>query len=569
MNPSLFNSLIASFYNNKKNKFYLLFFFSLVAGLFEFMGLILIFQFVLFLTKPDNQYSLKIISLFAEKFNITDFSYIGLILGVLIAAIYIFKNIYMLLFFKFSDNLLQDLNKKIIIKILKNFLFQDYLKINQISNEQKLSIISKVSFVVWQYCYKYINLIANCSVGLILILCLFLKFTYIAFFATLFISLLGYIEYKYLKKNSTYQDKHFSLSLSSFENMLNKTINNIKEIRLNNLEDDYIQKVEQASRKYIELNKSRNFCSILHVHFTEISVMLTFILVLTMLFYTSNFDNQLLMSSICAICIIILRLTPVVNRAQSCLYSLNSNRCLVEELLEFDKKFDKIVMPSSKEKLEYKNSIELKNVDFSYGSNKDLKNINLKIEKNDFVGIVGKSGCYKTTLSLIIAGLFEVQNGEMLIDGVALDNESRRKWQNNIALLSQDFSILFDELNDDAKNIYKKIDNSCADINSLSYGEKQRVALANILSVDKNVLILDEITSSSDVISQDKINEILSELKGKKTIITIAHRFQILKHCNKIVYMDNAKIIDIGTFKELSEKYDEFRKMVKLSNFEI
>jgi ABC-type multidrug transport system fused ATPase/permease subunit len=95
------------------------------------------------------------------------------------------------------------------------------------------------------------------------------------------------------------------------------------------------------------------------------------------------------------------------------------------------------------------------------------------------------------------------------------------------------------------------------------------MALANVLSANKEVLILDEITSSSDVISQDRINDVLNSLKGKKTIITIAHRFQILKHCNKIIYMDNAKIINIGSFKELSEKYDDFKKMVELSNFEI
>ena len=83
------------------------------------------------------------------------------------------------------------------------------------------------------------------------------------------------------------------------------------------------------------------------------------------------------------------------------------------------------------------------------------------------------------------------------------------------------------------------------------------------------MLILDEISSSADVISQEKINEILSELKGKKTIITIAHRFQILKNCDKIIYMDNAKVVDMGTFKELYEKYDDFKKMVELSSFEI
>ena len=569
MNLSLFNALINRFYENGKAKFYLLFVLSLIAGLFEFMGLILIYQFVLFLIKPDNQFCTKIVQFFSQSFNISDNSYIILILGISIALIYILKNIYILLFFKFSDSVLQDLNQKIIIKILKIFLFQDYLKINKITNSEKMNIVSKVSFVVWQYCYRFVNLVANSCVGLILIACLFAKFTYIAFFATLFISFLGFVEYKYLKKNSTYQDKHFSLYLSSFENMINKTINNIKEIRLNNLENECIEDVKKSSKKYIELNKNRNFYSILHVHLTEISIMMTFVLVLVLFFCTSNFDNKALMGSLCAICVIILRLTPVVNRAQSCLYFMNSNKCLVQELLEFDFKFSDFNISNSSEKMQFLNSIELKNVGFSYENDNGLKDINLKIDKNDFIGIVGKSGCYKTTLSLIIAGLFKAQKGEVLVDNILLNDINRKKWQNNIALLSQDFSILFEELDDKAKNICKKINDNCDNLTSASYGEKQRMALANILSTNKEVLILDEITSSSDVISQEKINNILEELKGKKTIITIAHRFQILKNCNKIIYMDNAKIIDIGTFKELSEKYEEFKKMIELSNFEI
>ncbi|MBQ8475842.1 ABC transporter ATP-binding protein, partial [bacterium] len=72
-----------------------------------------------------------------------------------------------------------------------------------------------------------------------------------------------------------------------------------------------------------------------------------------------------------------------------------------------------------------------------------------------------------------------------------------------------------------------------------------------------------------DVLSEDKINDILLELKGQKTIISIAHRLQILKHCDRVIYMDNGKIIDIDTFSNLNDKYEEFRKIIELSNFQL
>lgn len=475
----------------------------------------------------------------------------------------------MLIFTKFNNEILQDLSIKITTKTIKNLLFQDYLKVNSISNEEKLNVISKISFVVWQYCYKYINLIINLAIALILLSYLFIKFTIPAFVSTIFVSFLALIEYKFLKRNSTHQNKHFSTCFDEMNALILKTITSIKEIKLNNKQDFYTNEIEKSCKDYAVLNKNRTFCDIFHIYFTEISVMLAMVLVLGILFYTTNFDNQILITTICTICVIILRLTPVINRAQSCLYAINSNESLVLELLEFDDKFDKnFNFSTTKEKLSFNDSIELKNVNFSYQNDIGIKNINLKINKGDFIGIVGKSGCYKTTLSLILSGLIKPQEGQILIDNKILDDTSYQKWQNNIALLSQDFEILFNEVknNEYIEKLSLKKDSK---INELSYGEKQRLALANLLTQNKNVLILDEITSSSDVIIEEEINNILLDLKSKKTIIAIAHRFNILKHCDKIIYMQEGKIIDIDSFETLSKKYEEFSKMIELSNFKI
>lgn len=567
MGSNLFSEIINRFYLKKKIKFYFLMLLSLFAGLFEYMGLILIFQFVLFLTNPNSLYSEKLISFFKIYLNVYDFSKISLILGVTIASIYILKNIYMLIFTNFSNKILQDLSVEITSKTIKNLLFQDYLKVSNIPNEEKLNVLSKISFVVWQYCYKYINLIINLAIIFILLLYLFIKFTIPALVATIFITILALIEYKFLKKNSTHQNKHFSTCFDEMNALILKTIISIKEIKLNNEQDFFADKIEQKCQEYAILNRNRSFCDIFHIYFTEISVMLAMILVLGVLFYTTNFDNQILITTLCTICVIILRLTPAINRAQSCLYAINSNKSLVLDLIKFDDKFDKnIIFSTSKEIFPFKNSIELKNISFSYSEKRGLKNINLKIKKGEFIGVVGKSGCYKTTLSLILSGLIKPLSGEILIDNKKLNKNDYQKWQNNIALLSQDYSILFDELNDD-KYLEKLNLDKTSKINELSYGEKQRFALANVLSQDKDILILDEITSSSDVIIENEINNILLDLKNKKTIIAIAHRFNILKNCDKIIYMDEGNIIDIDSFESLSKKYEEFKKMVELSSF--
>ena len=567
-----FQEILKRFYFNKRYKFYLLFIFSVIAGLFEYMGLILIFQFVLFLSNPNTIYSKKIIQFFENNLNIIEIPKITLFLGISIACIYILKNIYMFIFTKFNHNVLEDLSIDMTTKTVKNLLYQDYVTINSIKSEDKLNTIQKITIIVWQYCLKYIHLTMNCIIVGILVLYLFIKFTIPAIIAMIFISILSLIEYKYLKLCSDYQNKYFSKTFDSINSSLLKIINSTKEIKLNNKEEYFIEDIKNNCHKFANLNKDRCYNNVFHIYFTEISIMLAFIVVLFALFLTTNFDNQLLITSISTICVIILRLTPSINRAQSCLYLINSNEKTALEIIEFDKQFDEnITIDNTENSLKFSEKIELKNIYFKYpNQTKGLNNINIEIKKGDFIGIVGKSGCYKTTLSLIIAGLIKPQQGNIFIDGNILKKENFKKWQNNISLLSQDFSILEEIKTDIDQSILEKLSlNSSLIDKNLSQGQKQRLALANILEKNKPILILDEATSAIDVLSEEKINQLLNELKGKKTIISIAHRFQILKHCTKIIYMQDGEIIDIDTFKNLNDKYDDFKTMIELSNFNI
>ena len=104
--------------------------------------------------------------------------------------------------------------------------------------------------------------------------------------------------------------------------------------------------------------------------------------------------------------------------------------------------------------------------------------------------------------------------------------------------------------------------------NGLSQGQKQRLAIARALYRNPELILLDEATSSLDVVCENEITEVLNKLKGDKTIIAIAHRLSTLKTCSKIIYVKDGQVLDTGSFEELSAKWPEFDKIVKLSKIE-
>ena len=100
----------------------------------------------------------------------------------------------------------------------------------------------------------------------------------------------------------------------------------------------------------------------------------------------------------------------------------------------------------------------------------------------------------------------------------------------------------------------------------MSQGQKQRLAIARALYRDSEILIFDEATSALDVQVENEITEMLKTLSTSKTIIAIAHRLSTLKACNKLIYLKDGKIVDIGTFSELSARHEDFHNLVKLSS---
>ncbi|MBQ9765114.1 MAG: ABC transporter ATP-binding protein [Lachnospiraceae bacterium] len=238
-----------------------------------------------------------------------------------------------------------------------------------------------------------------------------------------------------------------------------------------------------------------------------------------------------------------------------------------------------------------KGEIELRNVTFAYDANKPvLENITFHVKPGEMLGIVGRSGAGKSTLVNLISRLYEPQEGEILIDGINVKDLGFNELRRNVAMVSQETYIFMGTV---AENIaYARPDASFEEIvaaavrasahdfickmpdgydtmlgssgRSLSGGERQRISIARAILADPSILILDEATAAVDTETEQAIQASLEELIKGRTTLSIAHRLSTLNNANHLIVIDEGKIEEQGTHRELIEKKGTFHKLMQL-----
>ena len=232
------------------------------------------------------------------------------------------------------------------------------------------------------------------------------------------------------------------------------------------------------------------------------------------------------------------------------------------------------------------NLIKFKGVRLSYGDKEVLKGINLEANKSEFIALVGSSGGGKTSLMNLLMRFYDVNGGEILINGTNLKDIKIHSLRQNIGLVTQRVYIFNDtvaknvaygrEFNEDAvinalklANAYEfvsKLDNGINTIlnefgTNLSGGQRQRIAIARALYQNPQILIFDEATSALDNESEKEITKAINNLRSKKIIFVIAHRLSTVENADKIAVLSDGKIIDSGSDEELSKRNEIYAKL--------
>jgi ATP-binding cassette, subfamily B, bacterial PglK len=491
---------------------------------------------------------------------------------LIFTVIIVIKNFFIYFFDFWQLTLLRDLRIDFKTKILKKHFEEDYEKVSNIKTSTYIRDFNETIEVFIKTLQNIMLLIVEFFVfiGLVSLL-IFIQSSEIIYFVLIIglIATIFTIAVKNILKNYGAQTLYLrERTMSKLLDILNST----KEILMFKKSSIFTKQFKKIEFKALNINRNVNMIQKFPKIFFEILVVVGF----TIYIFIMSFNNQEINKLIPQLGIFFLatiRIMPAVSKivlyANKLKYAEISALKIANDIRIYNEIFSKKIVL---EKIKFNKSIEIKNVSFNY-KNRDkqiLNNVNLFINKGDYIGIFGPSGGGKSTLIDILSGLLIPSNGEILIDDKVIQNLKSTLWIDKIGYLTQDNNLLDEsiltnitlEFNEDKidKNLFNDVCQKTGLIElidnlpekfetkvgengfAISGGEKQRIGIARLLYAKKEILIFDESTSNLDEKNKTKIISTINDLSSEKTILIISHDKDVINNCNKKFIVENRRL---------------------------
>ncbi len=386
----------------------------------------------------------------------------------------------------------------------------------------------------------------------------------------------------YFKKDKLFREKNEKVS-----GFVGELVRGVRDIKMLNAEDSFMNELHN---RVIDLNQTRyNMQNIdnkysLYRGFTADLTDLALICLLVIMIKNGMLDV--------AFALVIhnyaVRLPSIVNYVGMLLdkmkdFNLSSARIFA---LMNDEEYKKEKF-GLKHLKRLKGDFEFKNVSFAYDDKKILNNLNFKVNANETVAFVGKSGAGKTTIFNLLCKMYDVNSGNIYLDGVDINDLDKNTIRGNITIISQNPYIFNMSIRDNLalvkenltdREMKKACKMACLDefINSLpdkydtivgeggvtlSGGQRQRIAIARAFVQKTEIILFDEATSALDNETQASIQKAIDNMKKSYTIFIIAHRLSTVVNADRLLYIDKGKIVAEGTHQELLKKNEKYKKL--------
>ncbi|WP_339662133.1 ABC transporter ATP-binding protein [Croceibacter atlanticus] len=487
-----------------------------------------------------------------------------------------------------------------VLKDIRNTLYDKIteLPISFYSEKRKGDTIARMTSDVLEIQHSFLSILElivreplTIIFTLIFMLALSVKLT---IFVLIFIPVSGFLISlvgKSLKKKSDRVQKEQGVLLS----VLEETLGGLKVIKGFNSEAYFTEKFEESTNRHFKfLNSLVNRNNLAK----PVSEVLGIGIISVLLYYggrlvlvEGSFDGPEFITFM-ALAYNILTPAKAISKAS---YNVKQGNAAAERVLEILETESPLKdKPNAKDKVDFTTNIDIKNVNFKYENDYVLKDFSITVPKGQSVALVGQSGSGKSTIANLVTRFYDVNDGEITIDGVDIRDLKKKSLRHLMGLVTQD-SILFNDTiknnillgKQDAtdqeiiealkianawefvKDLPKGIDTNIGDSgNKLSGGQKQRLSIARAVLKNPPIMILDEATSALDTESERLVQSALENMMLNRTSLVIAHRLSTIQNADKIVVMHRGEIVEVGKHDELLTLNGTYKKLVDMQSFE-
>lgn len=552
---------------DKKDKRHLarLILFSVFVSVVETIGISAIMPFIDIATNFDNIHSNQYYQWVFDFFNFEKEVNFTIAFGFVLLGFYVFRGGVNLLYSYVMVHFTEHLYAQITRKLFKTYLTMPYqVFVNKNSSYLTKTIITEASLMS-----KVINSALLMMSEALVIIFLYALMLIASWKITLVFSVVLSIKMLFLTQTISKKIKSVGKIRekveTQFYEIINRFFGNFKQIKLQDKDRIEAAKNEfsTAVNKYAKANATGGFLSAFPRLFIETIGFSLIVSLLVALLYLTQSNVAYILPTLSLFAIALYRLLPSVNRIvtgyNSLLYYHKSIDVIDEELKTAQEHL-------GNEIIEFKDKIELTNVDFSYQEKAVLSGINLTINKGEKIAFIGESGSGKSTLVDLIIGLYRSNQGEIKIDGVLVDESNLQNWRSQIGYIPQQVYLFDGTISENVcfgrdldKNLLETVLKQANILDflqtkqgvetlvgedgvQLSGGQKQRIAIARALYGQPEILVLDEATSALDEETEKKIMDEIYQISQDKTLIIIAHRLNTIKGCDKIYPLEDGVV---------------------------
>jgi len=559
----------------QKAKLVILMLLILWGSILELVGVSAILPLVNIAMDPEVIQDNKYFEMIAVWFELQTANQFILFFSILMAALYIVKNSYMILYKNFQLKFTYGVNRKISLKLMNCYLHQEYLfHVAHNVAELQRNISSDVVQFVNTISASINVIVEGCTILLLVILLVLTD----PMTTILVVGILGIAVLTFWLLSKKLQMKHGELARIATKDMnmwLLQSFGGIKEIKVMNRENFFLNNYDTACKKNITAHRKYNIVTMMPKYIME-TILICSILLAMSIRILQGVDIRDFVSSLSVFAVAAMRLLPSFNRLTEYISAIMFNKIGVESVFKDLKQIEKLEQEDAKqrrdiEKLQLNQKLEIKDITFAYPNTEKniFEDASLVIEKNQSIAFVGSSGAGKTTLADIIIGILKPSAGQICVDGVDVFTHLDA-WHKSIGYIPQMiylmddtiranvvFGIPEEEVSDEkvwkaleraeiAEFVRSLKDGIYTQIGDrgirLSGGQRQRIGIARALYEEPEVLILDEATSALDNETEAAVMESVESLHGKTTLIIIAHRLTTIQNCDKVYEVERGKI---------------------------